>query len=65
MEQHETRQNEQKNNDLDLDLEDGGNFKIDDREVVNPYEMENDNQNDVRKEDNGSNQKNGEDDWDF
>ena len=60
--QTENKQNEQKYN-MDFDLED--NLKIEEKEVVNPYEIEGDNKNENKNEDNGSNQKNGDDEWDF
>ena len=65
-------ENEQRGNkqdqpkkDLDFNLEDGDNLRFDDKDVANPYEMD-DNKN--KNEDNGSNVKKNkeeEDDWDF
>ena len=53
--------NNQKN--LDFGLED--NLKINNEQAQNPYEMGNNNKNDNKVEDNGSNQRNDEDEWDF
>lgn len=53
--------NNQKN--LDFGLED--NLKINNEQAKNPYEMGNNNKNDNKVEDNGSNQRNDEDEWDF
>ena len=57
---NDNNKNEQKN--LDFELED--NLKINEQ-VQNPYEMGNSNKNDNKIEDNGSNQKNEDDEWDF
>ena len=65
-EQNENKIMDQNIRDLDFDLEDGDNFKIDAQEADNPYERGgNDNKNQNKVEDNGSNLKNNDDEWDF
>ena len=63
-EQKDNKNIESKNKGFNFDLEDD-NFRIEDQGPANPYETGNNNKIENKMEDNGSNKKNEDDEWNF